>query len=566
MICSLANTLWTAACVPELRRFTRATSRVGEVQRQQLRQLLEANRDTEFGRDHGFATIRSPREYQQRVSLSSYEDYRPWIDRIATGSPHVLTHDPVTLFEPTSGSTTATKLIPYTASLQREFQRGIRPWIADLFLHRPALAGGAAYWSVSPAIEPGRTSGGIPIGFDEDSAYVGGWQRKLVQAVMAVPAEVRRERTMERFRHRTLLSLVRCSHLRLVSVWNPTFFLLLMDRLPEIGDELIRELRAPRELRKVRDTQPRRADVLAAALRARTAAERHTILWPRLRVISCWTDGHAADPARELASQFPQAEMQGKGLIATEGFVSLPFVGQAGSSGSSGSSGSCLALRSHFFEFVPVDTHGSVSDGDGDVRLAEELERGQRYAVVLSTGGGLYRYQLNDIVEVTGHRRECPVIRFIGRQAHISDWFGEKLNELHVAQVLRDAFAAASLSPSFAMMACDPTLTTPAYVLYLETTDTNESLGRLARQIDTALRQSVHYEYARRLGQLGPLRIFRTRGASERYLAAEVHEGRRAGDIKPLALHHRSGWTQVMTGDFVPMADDVLSYEQPITR
>jgi hypothetical protein len=542
MICSLANTLWAAACVPELRRFTRATTRVGEVQRQQLRQLLEANQQTEFGRQYDFATIRSPREYQQRVPLSSYEDYRPWIDRIANGSPRVLTSDPVTLFEPTSGSTTATKLIPYTASLQREFQRGIRPWIADLFLHRPSLAGGAAYWSVSPAIEPGRTSGGIPIGFDEDSAYVGGWQRKLVQAVMAVPAETRRERTMERFRHLTLLSLVRCAHLRLVSVWNPTFFLLLMDRLPELGDVLMRDLH------QLQDAGARRANVLAAALRARTAAERHTILWPRLRVISCWTEGHAADPARELANQFPQAEMQGKGLIATEGFVSLPFIGQAGS---------CLAVRSHFFEFVPVDArgNGSGSVSAGDLRLAEELDRGQRYAVVLSTGGGLYRYQLHDIVEVTGHRRECPVIRFVGRQAHVSDWFGEKLNEVYVGEVLRDAFAAACLSPSFAMMACDPTLPVPAYVLYIETTDLDERLGHLARHVDAALRRSVHYDYARRLGQLGPLRIFRARGASERYLAAEVREGRRAGDVKPLALHHRSGWTQVMTGEFVPMAD-----------
>jgi hypothetical protein len=315
-----------------------------------------------------------------------------------------------------------------------------------------------------------------------------------------------------------------------------------MDRLPELGGELIREMR------ELRDT--RRADVLAAALRARTAAERHTILWPRLRVISCWSDGHAADPARQLASQFPQAEMQGKGLIATEGFVSLPFVGQAGS---------CLAVRSHFYEFIPVDSHGSASasgdggGGDGEVRLAEELERGQRYAVVLSTGGGLYRYQLHDIVEVTGHRRECPVIRFVGRQAHVSDWFGEKLNEVYVGEVLRDAFAAAGQSPSFAMMACDPTLPVPSYVLYIETADTDETLGRLARQVDAALRRSVHYDYARRLGQLGPLKIFRTRGAGERYLAAEVREGRRAGDVKPLALHHRSGWTQVMTGDFVPV-------------
>src|SRR5687767_15285458 len=43
------------------------------------------------------------------------------------------------------------KWIPYTASLKREFQCGIRAWVADMFLHDADLLHGAGYWSVSPA-------------------------------------------------------------------------------------------------------------------------------------------------------------------------------------------------------------------------------------------------------------------------------------------------------------------------------------------------------------------------------------------------------------------------------
>src|SRR6185295_562290 len=145
VICRAANAVWFAGCVPELMRFRRALSRVREQQEGILRRLLIDNADTEFGRRHRFASIGSVREYQERVPLRTYEDYRPLVDRAADGEPHVLTREPVRLLEPTSGSSGATKLVPYTASLQREFQRGIRPWIADLFRHDPALMSGRAY-------------------------------------------------------------------------------------------------------------------------------------------------------------------------------------------------------------------------------------------------------------------------------------------------------------------------------------------------------------------------------------------------------------------------------------
>ena len=49
------------------------------------------------------------------------------------GERGVLTRDPVRIFEPTSGTTSGEKLIPYTADLQHQFQRAISAWIGDLF-------------------------------------------------------------------------------------------------------------------------------------------------------------------------------------------------------------------------------------------------------------------------------------------------------------------------------------------------------------------------------------------------------------------------------------------------
>jgi hypothetical protein len=175
--------------------------------------------------------------------------------------------------------------------------------------------------------------------------------------------------------------------------------------------------------------------------------------------------------------------------------------------------------------------------------------------VILSNGGGLYRYRLGDLVEVVGHINECPLIRFVGRHRYVSDWFGEKLSEAHVALVLRDALESIGVSASFAMLACDPRLARPAYVLYIDTSQSDESLECLGRAVEAALRRNFHYDYARLVGQLAPIRVFRAKDAAATYLRTAVDAGQQAGDIKPLALDRRDGWSQRFRGAFVPSTD-----------
>jgi hypothetical protein len=523
MIATVANSAWLASCIPEHMRFRRALGRVRYEQERILNEIVQRNETSEFGREHGFGAIRTARDYQQRVPLREYEDYRPHVSRIAEGHSQVLTCEPVRLFEPTSGSASAAKWIPYTNSLKQEFQRAIRAWVGDLFLHDPDLMRGAAYWSVSPVQADAEVPpSGIRVGFADDSEYVGGLQQRLVRKVMAVPSSVRHQRNMDEFWYATLLHLARRRDLRFISVWNPSFLTLLLDRLTENRERLLRDEPA-----------------LRTALSARTPEERYALLWPRLRMISCWSDGNSTAAARRLAALFPHTRIRGKGLIATEGFVSLPW---------EASDGAVLAVRSHFLEFLPAD-----SDDQPDhtrPQLAHELEPGQNYSVVLTTGGGLYRYHLGDLVAVADRVRECPVVRFLGRR-QIVDWCGEKLHEIHVARVLSTAFSRNGVIPSFAMLACDTCGDVPGYVLYVEASASDDRLCAIAAAVENGLDENYHYRYARRLGQLGPLRVLAARDAESAYLAACVARGQRAGDIKPAALDARDGWTAKFDGRFV---------------
>ncbi len=456
MIPLLANSLWYASCLPAAADFARATGDARGAQEDVLRRILARSGDRR--------RIGSVAEFRRQVPLSTEP---------------VATAEPVLRRVPTSGTTAAAKLVPYTASLLREFQAAIAPWIVDLFRHEPALLAGRAYWAISPVGQAGE-------GFADDTEYLGR-AGHLVASTLAVPPSVRHIRDVGEWRRATLEHLVRCRDLAFVSVWHPSFLRLLIEPL------------GPGE--------PER-------------------LWPRLRVISCWADAAAAEPARELMRCFPQAILQPKGLIATEGFVSLPRWGREGAA---------LAIRSHFFEFL---------DDRGGLRLAHELADGEEYAVVLTTGGGLHRYPLNDRVLVTGFERECPLLRFVGKQDQVADHFGEKVSEEQVRSAL------AGVSAPFLMVACEG----KAYTLFVEAPETSDAeLLALGARLEEALRANLHYRYCRSLGQLDAARVFRvTARGHESRLAARQKRGQRLGEIKPVLLEKDSGWSQELEGRFVP--------------
>jgi hypothetical protein len=522
------NTAWMLTTAGEARAFARATRRVALTQADLLGATIAANQHTAFGRSHHFRGIVGIRDFQRQVPLSGYDDYADSIRRIAAGENGVLTAEPAELLEPTSGSTGGEKLIPYTATLRRQFQRAVAAWVHDLFRGRPAVRQGRAYWSVSPAFGlRRRTEGGVPIGFDDDAAYLGTFERWAVRRVLAVPADVARMPDLESFRYRTLLHLLAAADLSLVSVWNPTFLTALLAPLPDWHERLCADI-VP--------SDSRRGAELAALFRAgRPLAETLRQVWPNLALISCWTDAAAARCLGELRELFPDVEVQPKGLLATEGCVSFPLLDRPAPA---------LAIRSHFFEFVETEVE-ATSRSRSDARLAHELDRGARYRVVITTGGGLYRYCLNDEVEVVGFENQCPLLRFLGKAERVSDLVGEKLSEPHVRSVLDGVFAAHGLAPAFAMLVA--VAARPArYRLYLQGPPADFDTASLAAALEAGLRANPHYAYAVGLGQLGPAEVWLLDAAGEPaphvYLRGQIRRGMRAGNIKPTVLDSWPGW------------------------
>ena len=250
---------------------------------------------------------------------------------------------------------------------------------------------------------------------------------------------------------------------------------------------------------------------------------------------------------QDIEKLFPGVEIQPKGLIATEAFVSVPLVGRPGAA---------LSLRSHFFEFEAVSSTGAGGDRPGALRMAHQLERGGRYRVVVTTGGGLYRYQLRDEVAVVGFERGCPLLRFLGKADCVSDLVGEKLSEPQVRGVLERVFSSLDLSPDFALVVPIEG-TPPGYCLYLQDarlSRPSHTVDGLARSFEEGLGENPYYRYAVSLGQLAPaqVRLLDQPGPSARarYERRCLELGQRLGDVKPTALDPRPGWAEV----FAPSA------------
>lgn len=504
------NLSWLAASLPEYRRFNRDAKNLENVQRRRLANYLKRNSDSAFGLEHDFARIRSWEEYSERIPIRNYDEFEPWISRISNGEQRVLSKDPVRLFEPSSGSSGPAKLIPYTRSLQREIRQAVAVWSAGNFLSQPALLSGRAYWSLTPQIKSVKPSKSvIPVGFDEDSAYLGGITQRLIKRTLVTHPSLCQVRDMETFWRLTLLMLLKSPDLRFISVWHPSFLGLLIQRLRENWSSLIEDLEAiPGNAARARELATLGCDDLLG-------------IWSELQLISCWADGHSSSYARKLATLFPGVAIQGKGLVATEAIVTLPFRELRP-----------LAIRSHVFEFL---------DDDDRVRAPWQLEKGGIYTVVVTTGGGLYRYRLGDRVEVEEFFFDVPSLRFLGKDDQVSDFYGEKLNENFVAATLQKVFSQNNVDPIFALLAIEETRVPPAYVLYVETEI--ELPESLAQQLDIELRANPHYNLCVDLGQLGNTQVVRVRhNAFDLYTKRLSNMGMRIGDIKPTALSLHSGW------------------------
>ena len=206
--------------------------------------------------------------------------------------------------------------------------------------------------------------------------------------------------------------------------------------------------------------------------------------------------------------------------------------------------GGVLSVHLNVFEFVPaddIDEHGD--DKDSWTFLAShELEVGREYYVFITTTGGLYRYDMNDVIEVVGQYKETPVIVFRRKGRGMTNLTGEKLSVNQVIDAVRKAEAAIGReAPHFRI---EPDAEASRYVLKAEFPETpDEATARkFLEVVDKEIGVlNIEWEAKRKSGRLKtPVLQVMKPGWYERGKQKLVKEGKRLFQAKTILLDNKA--------------------------
>ena len=507
-----------------------------DAQRKVLDDILEANAQTNIGKRHGFASVRNVADYRRAVPVHTYENLRPDIDaQEASGEPRLTREQPV-FYNRTSGTVAAPKNIPVTGSgLQRIRRR--QQLAAYSFARWPGLLGGKMFAVTGAAVE-GHMPGGTPYGSASGLLYRN--QPRLLRARYVLPAEVAAIDDYEdRYLAMAVFGLAE-PRVTCAATPNSSTLLRLLDIVNDNPDRVLGLVAdgslpagVPAEVGAFLEPRPGRAAELARALDTRGRIS-FADIWPRLAGLVTWTGGSCGVAIRNLRPALP----------ARCGIIELGYVASEvhGTVNIDPRRNLCLPSLDHtFFEFAPrADWE---ADGGADLLGLADLREGEDYYVVVTTADGLYRYDMNDILRVTGRVHATPTLEFVQKGRGATSITGEKVHEDQVIGAVGDALETTDAAADFFIVLADAE--SAAYRLYLEPRRHSVPDPRLAALVDARLRVvNIEYDAKRASGRLNALELGHLRrGTGDAYREHRVQAGQRDAQFKYLHLQRAEDCT-----------------------
>lgn len=349
-----------------------------EVQNEWFKKLIEAARETEWGKKYSFRSIETPERFAERVPLQDYDTMKPYIERIRRGEQNILWNTEIKWFAKSSGTTSdKSKFIPVSEeSLEECHYKGGKDMLSiycnnypetQLFTGKNLALAGSHYTD----------------SFDNYQSYHGDvsaiimkhlplWAEFLRAPDLSIALLSNFEEKLDKMAKATMTENV-------TSIAGvPSWMNVLLKRILEIsGKKNIKEV------------------------------------WPNLEVY--FHGGVNFSPYKENFK-----ELYGKGNVhhfelynASEGFFGLQDQKKTSE---------LLLMLDYgiYYEFVQMN-----SEQSNKIISLHEVKTGQNYAMVISTNGGLWRYQLGDTIRFTSTNPYR--FRITGRTKHFLNAFGEEV-------------------------------------------------------------------------------------------------------------------------------------------
>jgi hypothetical protein len=544
----LASFLISAKARLSARPFKRAVVDPVAAQDRLLREILERNKDTEYGKGYEFGRIKTLADYQGTVPIIDYEDIRERIDRMTLGEKNILTAEDPVLFAQTSGTTGTPKYIPVTPTCQNS--GGTTTWFHFANTSHPKMLSGKVITIVSPAVE-GYTKGNIPFG--STSGMVIRELPKIVQSAYAVPYDAFEIEDYDA-KYYSLLRFGVAENVTFIGTANPSSILKLAEMADRFADHLVKDIhdgtlsgdfavdaKWRQALAPQLRANPARAAVLEQCRAKRDGKLLPADYWPKMALLGCWKGGTVGSYIDRLPEWYDPDERgmlptRDMGYLASEARMSIPV--------SDTGAGGVLSVHLNVFEFVPandIDTHGDDKDSWNFIGV-NELEVGGEYYVFITTSGGLYRYDMNDVIEVVGTYKKTPVIVFRRKGRGMTNLTGEKLSVNQVIDAVRKAETAIGReAPHFR---AEPDGEASRYVFKVEFRETpDEATARKFLEVlDKEIAAlNIEWEAKRKSGRLKPpvLQVMKP-GWYERGKQKLVAEGKRLFQAKTILLDNKA--------------------------
>lgn len=401
------------------------------IQRQLLSSILTSQRDTQFGRQHGFASLRSYEEFTQAVPVLGFEDLRERIEGQEQSGERLLNAEQPVHYVQTSGTTGKPKHLPMVRSALEWIDQYQRLFAFAQWAGVPGIYDGQVLVIAGQTVE-GQLPGGTPYGSMSglmNEALPQAIRRKSVlpEGILSV-ADVRLKYL------RMAACAVAAEALSVLATPNPSTILKLLEVIRSEFSHLVEALavgpRHPIFSQRTAWAEPIPVSAHRLAYLQTLTEHASTLdlatLWPGLRAVITWTGGNCGVLIPKLRTLLSQET-----AVIEMGYLSSECLG---SLNVDVRENRCIpTFQEHVFEFI------EVKDDDGHAPgpvLLGDLRQGRKYQVLVTTRSGLYRYAMNDIVEVTGWFNRVPTIQFVQKGKGVTNITGEKLYEHQVVEAV----------------------------------------------------------------------------------------------------------------------------------
>lgn len=363
-----------------------------EVQQQVLENLLETSKNTEWGQQWGYKDLKNIYDYQQRVPINTYEGLKPYVDRMMRGEQNILWPTKIEWFAKSSGTTSSrSKFIPVSAeSLEDCHYKGGKDLISiyvNNFPETKIFTG--KNLAIGGSLQVNEQDGGVSKYGDISAIIMQNlpfWAQMVRSPSLEVALLSEWDIKLERMARETMQENI--TNLSGVPTWT----LLLMERILEI-----------------------------------TGKQHMLEIWPNLEV---FTHGAVAfTPYEQLFKKLiPSDRMYYQEVYnASEGFFGIQDQTH---------SKEMLLMLDYgvYYEFIETS---QLERENPHVLTLDQVIVGKNYAVIISTNGGLWRYNIGDTVKFTSTNPYRIIIS--GRTKHFINAFGEEVVIENAEQAIAEA-------------------------------------------------------------------------------------------------------------------------------